>query len=49
MVKAIDQPKAIVPKTYRIQDKVVPILNSAMPHIKSKNDSGPRMVERKVK
>ena len=34
------------PKTSKIQDKVVPIPNYAIPHIKSKDDSGSRMIER---
>ena len=38
-------PKVLVPETSKIQDKVVPIPNYAIP-IKSKDDSGSRMVER---
>ena len=44
----IEQPKAIVPETSRIWDKVVPIPYYAIPHVKSKDDSGSRMVERKA-
>ena len=42
------QPKVLVPDTPKIQDKVVPITNYVIPHIKSKDDSGSRMVERKA-
>ena len=41
------QPKAIMPKTPKIQDNMVPIPNYTIP-IKSKHDSGSRMIERKV-
>ena len=34
------QPKVLVPKTPKIQDKVVLIPNYAIPYIKSKDDSG---------
>ena len=40
--------KVIVPKTTKIQDKVVPVPNYAIPQIKSNDDSGSRMVERKA-
>ena len=42
------QPKFLVPKTSKIQDKVVPISNYTIPHAKSKDDSGSSMVERKA-
>ena len=48
MEKPIEQPKAIMPKISRIWDKVVPIPNYTIPHIKSKNDSGSRMVDRRA-
>ena len=37
-----------MPKTPKIQDKVVPIPKYAIPHIKCKDESGSRMVERKA-
>ena len=43
------QSKVLVPKTPKIQDNVVPIPNYTIPYIKSKDDSGSRMVERKAK
>ena len=48
MKKPIEQTKAIVSETSRILDKVIPMLYYAMPHIKSKDDSGSRMVKRKA-
>ena len=42
------QPKILTPKTSKIQDQVVPIPNYAIPHIKSKNDPGSKLVERKT-
>ena len=48
MEKPIEQPNAIIPKTSRIQDNIVPIPNYTIPQIKSNNDSGSRMVERKA-
>ena len=42
------QPKALRPKTPKMQHKVLLIPYYAIPHIKSKDDSGTRMVERKT-
>ena len=42
------QPKVLVLKIPKIQDKVVPIPNYAIPPIKSNDESGSRMVERKA-
>ena len=46
--KPIEQPNAIMLKTFRIWDKAIPIPNYSIPHIKSEDDSGYRMVERKA-
>ena len=43
--KTTEQPKAIVPETPR---KVVPIPNYAIPHLKSKDNSGSRIAEREA-
>ena len=48
MEKPIEQPKAIMLETSIIRDKVLPIPNYAIPHVKSKDDSGSKMVERKA-
>ena len=40
------QPKVLVPKTPKIKGKVIPLPNYAIPHIKSNDDSGSRMIER---
>ena len=42
------QPKVLVPKTPKVQDKVVPIPNYTIPQIKSKDDLGSGMIERKA-
>ena len=44
--KPVQQPKAPIPKTSRIQDKIVPIQNNAIPHTRSIDNSGSRMVNR---
>ena len=48
MKKPIEQPKAIMPETSKIWDKVIPIPNYTIPQIKYKDVSGSRMVERKA-
>ena len=47
MEKPVEQPKASVPKTSRIQDKIVPIPDYTIPHTRSRDDSISRMVNRK--
>ena len=42
------QTKVLVPNVPKIQDKIVPIPNYAIPHVRSKDDSGSTMVERKA-
>ena len=46
MEKPVDQQKVPVPKMSRIQDKNVPIPHYAISHIRFKDDSGSRMVNR---
>ena len=46
--KSMKQPKFIIHKMSRIWVKVAPIPNHTNPHIKSKDDSSSRMVERKA-
>ena len=41
-------PKVLVPKTPKIQDTVLPIPSYGIQHIKLKDDSGSRIVERKA-
>ena len=47
MGKAVEQPKAPVPKTSKIEDKIVPIPDYTIPHIMSRVDSGSLMANRK--
>ena len=47
MGKPIEQPKLPVPNTSRIHDKIIPILDCTIPHARSRDDSGSRMVNRK--
>ena len=44
MEKPVEQPKVQMPKTSRICDKLVP--DYAIPHIRSREDSGSKMVNR---
>ena len=48
MEKPIEQPKAPILKTSRIHDKIVPIPDHAIPHTRSRDDSGSSMVNRKT-
>ena len=45
--KPVEQPQIPVPKTSRIQDKIVPVPDYATPHIRSRDESGSRRVNRK--
>ena len=47
MEKPVELPKVPVPETSRIQDKIVPIPDYTTSLIRSRDDSGSRMVNRK--
>ena len=50
--KPIEQPKVVskvaISETSRIHDKIVPIPDYTIPHTRSEDDSGSRMVNRKT-
>ena len=49
IVQAMEkQPKVLVPDMPKIQDKVVPISDYEILHVRSKDDSDSRMAERKA-
>ena len=48
MEKTVEQPKGSIPKTNRIQDKIVPIPNYTVPNVRSIDYSGSRMINRKT-
>ena len=46
--KPVEQPKVLVPKPSRIQEKIMPIPDYTIPHISSGDDSGSRMLKERL-